>query len=244
LPGVEDALINALNVDNRANKKQKFGFSTSEDALMWTVFSFLQATGQLRRIVRDCGLVHNNADEPAMLLWGVPQPAASPRGDSIRKRVIEVCDKLRENPRRRSEPDVILDFADDGLVMVEVKYRSGNDQQKFGDKHDKYMRGTDAFVEPKQIQSSWLYELTRNWRIGVELADGRPFTLVNLIVKNREPHQMRRFRTGLNYQRGTYRIATWKDFLSGCNPSKWPLWFSEYLEGKLPGMMPLMVEQP
>lgn len=244
VPGVEYALTNALNEANRANKKLKFGFSTSEDALTWTVFTFLQASGQLGRTVREYGLVPDNVDEPSMLLWGVPYPAASPRGATIRKRVIEICDRLGEKPRRRSEPDVILDFANDGVVIVEVKYRSGNDQQKFGEKHEKYLSNADAFAEPELIRRAELYELTRNWRIGVELAEGRPFTLVNLVVKNREPNQIRKFRSGLNYLRGTFRIATWKDFLSECNPSQWPLWFREYLDDKLPGMMPVQVEQP
>jgi hypothetical protein len=243
LLGVEDALINALNEDNRANKKLKFGFSSSEDALTWTVFSFLQASGQLNRMVRGCGFVKGNVDEPAMLLWGAPSPAASPRGESIRKRVIEICDLLTEKPRRRSEPDVILDFADHGLVIIEVKYRSGNDQQKFGVKHEKYLLGTDAFAQPKLIQSSWLYELTRNWRIGVELAAGRPFTLVNLVVKNREPNQTRRFCSGLNCQKGTFQVVTWANFLSQCNRAEWPTWFTEYALERLPEK-PLRVEQP
>ncbi len=244
MPGAEDALVNALNEDNRANKKLKFGFSSSEDALTWTVFSFLHASGQLGRIVRGCGFVQDNVDEPAMLLWGVPHPAASVRGGPIRTRVIEICDRLGEKPRRRSEPDVILDFADDGLIIVEVKYRSGNDQQKFGEKHEKYLSDTDAFTELELIRHAELYELTRNWRIGVELAEGRPFTLVNLMIKNKEPNQIRQFRSGLNYLKGNYRITTWRDFLSECNPSEWPLWFKEYLDDKLPGMMPVLVEQP
>ena len=200
--------------------------------------------GQLSRIVRSCEYVQDGVDEAAMLLWGVPCPAGSPRGESIRKRVVEISDRLGEKPRRRSEPDVILDFADDGLIIVEVKYRSGNDQQKFGEKHEKHLSDTDAFAEPELIRHAELYELTRNWRIGVELAEGRPFTLVNLMIKNKEPNQIRQFRSGLNYMKGTYRIATWKDFLSGCNPSEWPLWFREYLNDKLPGMMPVLVEQP
>jgi hypothetical protein len=244
VPGVEDALVNALNEDNRANKRLKFGFSSSEDALTWTVFSFLHASGQLSRIVRSCEYVQDGADEAAMLLWGVPCPAGTLRGESIRKRVVEVGDRLGEKPRRRSEPDVILDFANDGLVIVEVKYRSGNDQQEFRDKHEKYLSDTDAFTEPELIRHAGLYELTRNWRIGVELAEGRPFTLVNLMIKNKEPNQILQFRSGLNYMKGTYRIATWKDFLSGCNPSEWPLWFRDYLNDKLPGMMPVLVEQP
>lgn len=243
-PSVEDALTNALNVHNRTNKRLKFGFSSSEDALTWTVFSYLQSCNQLNSAVRSCGVSCSCDDEPISLLWGVPQRRSSPLGRSIRERVIKICDQLGEDPRKRSEPDVILDCADGGLVIIEVKYRSRNDQQKFGDKHEKYLTDTDAFAEPELVRRSELYELTRNWRIGVELAEGRPFTLVNLMLKNREPNQIRQFRSGLNYLKGTYRVVTWKDFLSGCNSSDRPLWFREYLDDKLPGVMPLLVEQP
>lgn len=97
------------------------------------------------------------------------------KGGRLAGRIVSV------KPRRRSEPDVILDFADVGLVIVAVKYRSGNDQQKCGDKHEKYLSNTDAFAEPELIGRAQLYELARNWRIGVELAEGRPFTFVNLL---------------------------------------------------------------
>lgn len=242
-PGVEDALSNALNIYNRTNKKLKFGFSTSEDALTWTVFSYLQSRSQLKSALRGCGVSGSGGDEPTVLIWGVPQPTTSLRGCSIRERVIEICEHLGEYPRRRSEPDVILNCMDDGLVFIEVKYLSRNDAQKFGDRHEKYLLDTDAFAEPQLVRRSELYELARNWRIGVELADGRPFTLVNLVIKNREPNQIRQFHSGLNCMKGTFRVATWKEFLSECNPFDWPLWFKEYVDGKLPDALPKMVEQ-
>jgi hypothetical protein len=242
LAGAEETLFDALNEYNWENKKLKFGFSSSEDALTWTVFSFLRLNGQLCGIVRNCGIVRDNVDEPAMLLWGVPQPTASLRGGSIRKQLIEVCDRLGESPRHRSEPDVILDFANAGLVIVEVKYRSGNDKQRFGDKHEKYLCNTDAFAVPEQIRRAKLYELTRNWRIGVELAEGRPFTLVNLVAKNREPHQTRLFCSGLNCRRGTFRVVTWADLLSRLNRAEWPAWFTGYVLERLPDKKPLLVE--
>jgi hypothetical protein len=112
LAGVEDTLLDALNEYNRENKKLKFGFSSSEDALTWTVFSFLRLNGQLGGIGRDCGIMSDNAEEPCMLLWGVPQPPASLRSVSIRKQVIEICDRLCENPRQSLMSSSILQMPD------------------------------------------------------------------------------------------------------------------------------------
>ena len=39
--GALQTLSAAINLRNRNNKIKKFGFSTSEDAVTWTVFSFL-----------------------------------------------------------------------------------------------------------------------------------------------------------------------------------------------------------
>jgi hypothetical protein len=103
---------------------------------------------------------------------------------------------------------VVADFGQCGLVSIEVKYKSGNDLQDFDVKHEKYLDGTDAFAVPQLIRESKLYELARNWRIGVELANGAPFTLVNLVVKSREPKQIAMFDSGLNHRKGQFRVLT------------------------------------
>jgi hypothetical protein len=141
--GVGDALSNALNERNRQSKHSKFGFSTSEDALTWTVFTFLRMSGQLGSVLRGIGVVEDIEDEPEMLVWGALQPLKSPEGSIIRERLIRICDRLGEAPRSRSEPDVIV-VGTFGVIFIEVKYRSPNDLQAFVTKHDKYLEGTDA----------------------------------------------------------------------------------------------------
>jgi hypothetical protein len=226
--GVEQTLLEALNERNRPNKKVKFGFSTSEDALTWTVFTFLRTSRQLGSVLRSIGIAEGSEDEPELLLWGVPQPPTSYPGGLIRKRIIGICDRLREEPNRRSEPDVIVDFGQSGLALIEVKYRSGNDLQDFGTKHEKYLDGTDAFAEPKLIRDSQMYELARNWRIGVELANGAPFTLVNLVVKSRESKELALFDFGLNHRKGQFRVLTWAELV---NHIEAPDWLEGYLKG-------------
>lgn len=218
--GVEQALSEALNERNRPNKKAKFGFSTSEDALTWTVFTFLRKSGQLGNVFRKIGTVHGSEGEPELLIWGVPQ-AATQRSRLVRERLIEICDRLGESKNGRSEPDVILDFGESGIVFIEVKYRSGNDLQDFRAKHDKYLEGTDAFNELQSIRDSRLYELARNWRLGIELANGEPFVLVNLVVSSRDSRQLQFFKSGLNPRKGQFKVVKWKDLISQCQTARW-----------------------
>ena len=72
--------------------------------------------------------------------------------------------------------------------------------------------------------------LVRNWRIGVELANSRPFTLVNLVAKNREPKQVAMFDCGLNHRKGQFRLLTWKELVDRIEA---PAWLSVYLKEKL-----------
>ena len=68
--GVLETLALALNERNRDNKKTKFGFSTSEDALTWNLFRSLQEAGRLRDVARlVTGQEH--LDEPILYLWGL-----------------------------------------------------------------------------------------------------------------------------------------------------------------------------
>jgi hypothetical protein len=74
---------------------------------------------------------------------------------------------------------VIIDCGEAGVVIIEVKYHSGNDLRDDGH-WDRYLPGPGAFDDPAKAKASQLYELVRNWRIAHDLAAGRPFTLVNL----------------------------------------------------------------
>lgn len=233
----KETIFEALNEQHRPDKYVKFGFSTSEDALTWTVFTFLRKSGQLGKALRknvaevaEEKVAGADEDkEPELLLWGVPQPRESHQGALIRERLIDILDRIGESPMRRSEPDVIADFGPQGLVEIEVKYGARNDQQDFGAKHEKYLAGIDAFEDHQAIRESRLYELARNWRIGIELANGAPFTLLNLVVRNRDATQIEKFRSGLNEAKGQFRVLTWAELVGQIEA---PTWLTNYLNDK------------
>jgi hypothetical protein len=95
---------------------------------------------------------------------------------------VSVLDGLGESPTSRSEPDVLIAW-EDLLVVVEVKYRSPNDVKPGYANFSRYTGRGELFdVAPEEVARLGFYELVRNWRFGVELAErtGRRFVLVNL----------------------------------------------------------------
>jgi hypothetical protein len=183
--GVLDTLALAFNKRNRANKRTKFGFSTSEDALTWTLFKFLSDSGQLTRVLRRAGLqISDQAlHHEALLLWGVPIPMDRDAGWAIRGCLKSISDQLGEDPARRTEPDVLIDFGVHGLFIIEVKHRSRTVVQ--GIEHarwDRYFPANSPLSYTAAMRSSGCYELARNWKFGLELAakTDRPFTLACL----------------------------------------------------------------
>ncbi len=181
--GALEALGNAVNIQNRKNKLKKFAFSTSEDAITWTVFRALQLTDQLRDTFSAVGLLpaQRASAEPALLLWGVPVPESDSNGRKIADRLTDIARQVKDDPQSRSEPDVVLDFGDPGSVVIEVKHRSPNEIKPANyDGWGDYLGETEAFADPAVVAASGLYELARNWRIAWDLAGNRDFSLVNL----------------------------------------------------------------
>jgi hypothetical protein len=175
--GLASALAQAVNETNRANKRAKFCFETSEDAVTWTSFNALEKAGRLSAAIPDAPEAR-----PRMLLWGAPLVGRD--AARIASELRSVCIGLGEDERRLSEPDVILVWAE-LLVFIEAKYRSPNDRQPHYRNFDLYVDDRrDLFaVPPDKVAAAGFYELTRNWRIGIELAQRlnlREFRLVNL----------------------------------------------------------------
>jgi hypothetical protein len=183
-----ETLSLALNERNRDNKRVKFGFSTFEDALTWTVFKYLHDSGQLMDVLRRASLpVPDRASSPeALLLWGAPIPLdkmVNERGWWIRGRLEAIANKLVENPDSRTEPDVLIDLGKAGIFIIEAKHRSPTDMTEAAYcGWDGYYPANCPLPYATAMRASGCYQLARNWRFGLELAQKpcRPFTLVCL----------------------------------------------------------------
>jgi hypothetical protein len=236
--GCEQTLAQALNVRNRKAKRVKFASSRSEDHVTWTVFRFLQHTGILGRTLTQVGIGPGTDEsrEPTLLLWGVPLPNDDPAGAAVREQLIEVSNRMGEHPRYRSEPDVILDFGRAGVALIEVKCSSANEKKREAyPGWDKYLEDTKAFRDAQRSRELGLYELARNWRIGWDLAESRPLTLVNLgptdLFVGRQGAELAEFRKCLDTAgERRFDLLTWAKLLGAIDRSD--DWFWAYAQGR------------
>jgi hypothetical protein len=236
--GVIKTLGLALNVRNRNNKRSKFGFETSEDAVTWTVFTYLHS---VRRLTAFQNLVNPGSilltpQKPTLLVWGAPFPLDHVPGQRLRKQVTEILEQLGENPNSLSEPDIVLDFGSVGLVVIEVKYRSPNENKASGyPGWPTYIPKSGAFIDHDGARRSGHYELVRNWRLAWELAEDRPFTLINLgpekLFEGEEGERLTAFESSLRQtpERRFLRM-TWNDLLA--LSGEIPEWFRQYVSKK------------
>src|SRR5262249_55115107 len=151
---------------SRASKRVRFGFDTSEDAVTWVVFTYLLRSGHLSEALKRAGVISTRQTltiTPTLLLWGTPIDTCA-RGLEIRERLEKLCVSLGERSNSFSEPDVIIDLAERGMVFIEVKYLSKNDC-----KSPEY-RGWKAYAHTprscwqfEDVKASGCYELARNW---------------------------------------------------------------------------------
>jgi hypothetical protein len=225
LPAVLDR---AINRRNQRNKKFKFAFVTSEDALTWVTFWYLNQRNEV-----GVALGAGPTRPEHLLLWGSELPG----GDVLlRERLLSLLkNELAENPGSLSEPDVIV-VVKKRLYFIEVKYTSPNDDPKGRPNYhwDKYLARRDSLfsVNSEEVTQSRLYELTRNWVIGKLLAAdlGISFTLINLGPKTCRASSDR-FREIIAAEPDEYRFVTWREFVGGFNQ---PLeaWFADYIAEK------------
>lgn len=236
--GAAEALSAALNVRNRASKFTRFGFSTSEDAVTWVVFTYLLRRGLLMQALQRGGVIEagSGSIEPTLLLWGSPI-GLDERGIDVRSNLLAQCKLLGEHEDSLSEPDVIVDMGSAGLVFIEVKYLSGNDQKVEAYRGwPKYASGGQLEWDFEAVKASGQYELARNWCLLHALAKGRPAILANLgfdsLFSGKKGMQLQRFYAALRTSsRRRFVHLSWGDLLSNVVPTA-DLWFNAFCNSR------------
>jgi len=232
--GAKETLCRALNVRNQPSKWKKFGFvPTSEDAVTWVVFTYLLRAGKLQGALQRVGLVDLGISPPAsLLLWGVPI-GIDVRANQLREELHRLCVRLGESDNSCSEPDVMIDIGEGGLIFIEVKLRSGNDLKR-GDYPgwNKYLSPSNLSWNMKAVRASGCYELARNWRLMTELAGIRPATLVNLgppaLWRGESGVRVEEFVAALNLGEGRrFERLPWESLMEEVL-SDTPEWFKDF----------------
>lgn len=228
-----ETLQAAINEVNRPSKIANFCSENSEDAVTWTVFSHLAKSGQLRATFSSLGveIAANAKSEPILFLWGVPVFTADPAVQVKRERLLQVIDSIENCPRSRTEPDVVLDFGDAGVIVIEVKFKSSNNcKPESYAGWAKYVDGHVAFTSSTDARRSKMYELVRNWRVGWDYADDRPFALINLgpeSLFNKKEKTSGILTKSLNQDaRHSFTNMAWPKFIKTISDK--PIWFRRY----------------
>lgn len=235
--GATEALAQSLNIRNRDTKRRRFGFSTSEDAVTWVVFSYLQRSRRLVPALERVGVLPTGSakDAPTLLLWGAPIEKAV-TGEAIRRQLTELCRKLGEDPASYSEPDVVIDLGTSGLIFIEVKHRAGNDRQEVGHYGWGRYGAAGQSWQFEEIKASGCYELARNWCLLTALAGDRPAALINLgptsLFSGPERARLDRFVAALSTdEQSRFIKLTWPHFLENVLPDS-PDWFGRFCRGR------------
>lgn len=227
---LSETLASSLNLVNRSSKRAKFAFETSEDAVTWTCFRYLQKTNQLNAVSGQ------DISSPQLLLWGAPCSTLDRNHECLLliDELKDVLEGVGERKDRLTEPDVIL-FDSRSIIIIEAKHRSRNDLKRHYKNFDRYLKVGSRFFKksPDDVAATGYYELTRNWVAGNLLAERRKvrFTLINLA-----PGSCRRsaadFAEMLKEQTDTaFSFLSWKELLLRLST---PMddWFGNYVKSR------------
>lgn len=228
---LEFVLSNSLNQMNRANKKNKFAFSTSEDALTWSFFKYFVMYNRLNDLLI---LLNIDSKETSfdIYLWGTNICSKIIDSD-FNKQFIQKSDLFNEDSLKRTEPDVIIKL-NDKLIFIEVKYQSANEVITDSAKFNKYLV---AKIDYNNLIASGHYELYRNWAFASSLSNDSKFELINLglsrlfIDKNKA--KLKKFEDSLNSDNGKFVKLSWEQIIRNMNESEYDDWFLLYLRQKM-----------
>lgn len=228
--GLEITLNNSINELNRKNKRNKIGFSTSEDALTWSFFKYFVVRERFEDLLNLLNLKSDGKDYD-IYLWGVPISSQSNKNNFIEK-FREVSRNFNETSSKMTEPDVMIKLSDK-IVFIEVKYLSAN-EIKTGEEFAKYLIPD---VEKEKLVESGHYELFRNWAFASKLSYGNDFILINLAPKklfsSKSQSKLIQFENSLKSTKGKFVKLTWEEILEKVNNKEYDMWFKNYLNKKL-----------
>lgn len=223
--GMLNCLQRSLNQQSRPTKLKRLSFQTSEDAVSWTVFRYLQDRHLIDPIF--------GISKPRVLFWGAEYPV-HPVGQ-----VVPVAETLRglllslgEHPDRLSEPDLML-VSENDLIFVEVKYRSLNSRQREYKNFGRYLKKAPGiFRSPIQVSQAGFYELTRNVVIASALA--KALRIPNWKVINLASTRCQK--SAVEFQKllktpKHFEFWSWKQLLDKTQKSR-VAWFQTYLQHK------------
>ncbi len=221
--GLLDCIRTSLNERSRCQKANRLAFESSEDAVSWTVFRFLQQEELLGKVLE--------LSEARVLFWGAEYPLPTNPTENITQTLRQVLSNLGEHPNRFSEPDIML-ISPQEIRSIEVKYLSSNSRQRDYKNFDRYLQAEpDLFLDADAVRRAGFYELTRNVVIACRLAKtlGRDKWRVTNLGGQRCRVSASEFQKLLRNP-DHFQYQSWRDF---CGRIQYPSpHFAQYLQQK------------
>lgn len=232
IDGLDDTLKGSLNIINRKNKRNKIGFSTSEDALTWSFFKYFVLKNRINDLLNILNIERNDDQLPDIYLWGV---CINNKNNNLENEIIRVSDDFKEVKDRRSEPDVIIK-TNDKIVLIEVKYLSSNNINFNKEKYQKYLIEN---IDNDKLYESGHYELYRNWAFASKLSmSSSKFELINLglnkLFNDKNKYRLMLFQESIKSSGGSFKKISWEKICNQLEKSKsYDDWFIDYLKHKI-----------
>jgi hypothetical protein len=169
--------------------KAQLHHDSSEDAVTWNVFRFLEKSRLLSGLLEQ--LRDGPATNPEAMYW-----TCSASQGEVWSELANAWDVFQELPQRASEPDLIVK-SDEGVFFIEAKLTSASSQD-FNASHKeedraervgRYNKGQVYLRDPiEDIVNGGYYQLMRFWVLGCWIAErlGRDFMLVNLVRSGKD----------------------------------------------------------
>ncbi len=227
---VHDGLLqcvgSALNKRNRTTKLKRLSFESSEDAVTWTVFRYLQDSAHLGKLF--------GVDRPRVLFWGreYPERPVTTTPD-VTQILTTILLQIGDESSCLSEPDIVL-VTDDSVCTIEVKYRE--DRNTVSRRHRRFREYTDAapelFDDANVVADTGYYELTRNvvfTKLLAEAMGHRAWKVVNVGMPS-VSDSANEF-AALLKDKTNFEFLDWPTVCSSV-PQIRPAWFQSYLQAK------------
>lgn len=213
--GLKQTIEKSINTGHIEDKKNKFGFSTSEDALTWIFIRYFINEKKLD-VLKKLYSLKSEIEE--ILLWGVPQ--INKNDNSEREKLESICKSLKELQRSYSEPDIII-ITKTEVRFLEVKLKSPNAKSSDIRKFNKYI-GNDFYKNKEMLINSKHYELARNWTIGNMFTESKDFKLINQgpskLFYNDDKELLQKFENSLN-DSDRFEKLSWEKIIDTITPS-------------------------
>ena len=211
-----------LNEIKKVKRESRIWRETSEDAITWNVFRYLERSDLLLTFMNSIDSVHHSSAE--LILWSYSSALKCQYPLLNRARL-----KFGESVQRGSEPDIII-LTDKTLFFIEAKVTAGNrtsggkvDLQRHLNEPKFYKTGGGSWFSNvfsskyEDVVTDQKYELMRFWLLGTWMAreENLNFQLINLVLKNKELIIESDFGKHINQTPGqTFSRIAWEDIFS------------------------------